>query len=225
MWDGRGKLISRGGIPFQAPKDFTNQLPRGVILDGELWIDRGMFSDTVSVLRTRKSDWGGLIQYKVFDGWDKKNIKNMVYLDRLRWLKTFPIDLVDWWVLDGEVECELSKIISLGGEGLIIRDPSSLYSPGRQSPMKSSILKLKPCLDAEARILAVELSPGRKGSVLVKDSLGCEFRISAGFKDTRTVPPPSVGAVITFSYSERHPDTGIPKHARFVRVREDVDWT
>ncbi len=223
MWNGKGQLLSRGGLVLPAPKSFVEKLPRGIILDGELWIDRGMFSDAVSVIRTR-SDWS-MVKYLTFDAFNR-TVKDYQYIDRLKFLQSIPhVHVIDSWVLpgSGRLELELNNVLASGGEGLVIRDPGCLYTPGRKSPSLSCMLKVKPFQDEEATILSVDLLPGRRGSVLVRDSIGCEFRISAGFRDVAKNFPPRVGSVITFGFSERHPDTKVPKCARFLRERLDSD--
>ncbi|MDH5587209.1 MAG: hypothetical protein OEZ05_11315, partial [Nitrospirota bacterium] len=48
-WDGK-HLISRGGQVFAAPDWFTKSFP-SIPLDGELWIGRGRYEETASVVR------------------------------------------------------------------------------------------------------------------------------------------------------------------------------
>ena len=115
----------------------------------------------------------------------------------------------------------LESIISKGGEGIILRDPGAVYSPGRRSWRLSPILKVKPSLDAEAEIIAVKLKPGRKGSVTVKDLQGRVFKIGSGFRECDFFNPPAVGDVITYGFTSLHADSGIPRFPRFIRIRLD----
>lgn len=225
MWNGKGQLLSRGGLVLPAPKSFIENFPRGVILDGELWIARGMFSDTVSVIRTR-ADWSA-VKFQTFDVFSR-TVRDFSYIDRLSFLETLPhVQTVDQKRLvgSGAIQYTLERVLAEGGEGLVIRDPNAKYSPGRKSAGLSGMLKVKPMQDEEATVLCVDLLPGRRGSVLVKDALGCEFRISAGFRDVGKHAPPAVGAVITFGFSERHPDTRVPKCARYLRERSDIHFS
>ena len=41
LWDGEGTLWSRTGRAIDAPERVTRLLPRGVVIDGELWAGRG----------------------------------------------------------------------------------------------------------------------------------------------------------------------------------------
>lgn len=54
-WDGR-QLRLRGGGTVNAPEYFLAELPQGVALDGELWMGRGRFEETVSVVRRVEPD-------------------------------------------------------------------------------------------------------------------------------------------------------------------------
>lgn len=42
VWDGKATLWTRNGNEVYAPKSFVNSLPRGIALDGELFMGRGM---------------------------------------------------------------------------------------------------------------------------------------------------------------------------------------
>ena len=66
-WDGKGKFLSHQGNRFFAPDWFTKGLPR-IPLDGELWMDRKRFQQTVSIVRRQDGgeQWRG-VKYVVFD--------------------------------------------------------------------------------------------------------------------------------------------------------------
>jgi len=68
IWTG-SELISRNGNKFFAPLWFTEELPAGVMLDGELFIGRNQFQRCVSIVRKQKpvdSEWEQL-RFFVFD--------------------------------------------------------------------------------------------------------------------------------------------------------------
>lgn len=226
MWDGKGSLISRNGNRFRAPKSFTECLPKGIVLDGELWIDRGMFLDTVSVIRTRDV-WTPLVKFMIFDVWSP-SLRKFGYADRVSSLFNIGplgdhVKIVPYHVLRdrNDIPALLKSVLKNGGEGLMIRDPRGLYRGGREAPSKSSILKVKPFIDEEAEVLSVDLSHGRKGSITVRDTTGRVFKIGSGFRDVRSEPPPEVGSMITFGYTSRHADSGIPRFPRYIRTRSD----
>jgi DNA ligase-1 len=114
---------------------------------------------------------------------------------------------------------ELHRIEALGGEGLMIRKPHSLYEAGRSN----TLLKVKPFKDGEATVLGYEPGKGRHkgvmGGVLVRLPSGVEFNVGTGFSDVERRNPPKVGATITFRYTELTED-GKPKCASFVCVRD-----
>ncbi|MFZ1220584.1 MAG: hypothetical protein WAO00_14920, partial [Chthoniobacterales bacterium] len=66
-WDGR-KLWSRKGNLIHAPDYFLAELPRDIVLDGELWIGHGKFEETMSIVRSETPDerWNR-VRYMVFD--------------------------------------------------------------------------------------------------------------------------------------------------------------
>lgn len=61
-------LWSRYWNPIQAPDEWLNQLPERILLDGELYMGRGMFQQTVSATKRMDmtGDWSK-IKYKIFD--------------------------------------------------------------------------------------------------------------------------------------------------------------
>lgn len=60
VWNG-SCLYSRNGNIFHPPKFFTETFPDDILLDGELFLERGEFSETVSIVKK---------QYP-HDGWDR----------------------------------------------------------------------------------------------------------------------------------------------------------
>jgi len=224
LWDGKGNLISRNGKIFKSPKSFTDSLPKGIQLDGELYIDRGMFSDVVSVIRTRPDNWG-MIKYKVFDCICPK-MKNLKFSQRLEFCYSIPhISVIPHSILSehylNEIHNTLSTVMMEGGEGLVIRDPNSKFFPGRKSSSVSPILKIKMHQDDEAKVIACNWIPiTRKGSMIVEDRFGKIFKIGSGLRSSE--PPPTVGSVISFAYNTRNESTGIPRFPRYIRKR--LDW-
>jgi DNA ligase-1 len=232
MWDGRGSLLSRNGLRLNSPKTFTDSLPKGIVLDGELWIDRGMFEDVVSVIRTRPDDWS-LLQFKIFDTYSR-SLAQLTYTDRMLECSKLLIDqpshisIHSVTLLDptaSSIKSHLDQILHLGGEGLVLRDPGAVYSPGRRSSRLSPILKVKPYLDDEAEVLEVNLRSGRRGSIVARDSRGKIFKIGSGFKDIEAEPPPPIGSIISFAYTSRNPSSGKPRFPRYIRQRSDYDFS
>ena len=225
-WDGC-KFLSRQGNTYHAPAWFTAGLP-GVPLDGELWLDRKAFQRTVSIVRRQdQSEHWRQISFVVFDApADAGPFEARQPLLRKMFSGTF---VPYARVLQQErcrgidhLETRLAGIESLGGEGLMFREPGSRYEAGRSS----TLLKVKRFHDAEGRV--VEHLPGRGrhagrlGAVVVELPSGLTFSVGTGFTDAQRRSPPPVGSVITFRYQELT-DRGVPRFPSFVRVRSDAE--
>jgi ATP-dependent DNA ligase len=147
------------------------------------------------------------------------------------------------------VEQEMTKALDLGGEGVVIRNPASIWFPKRHK----DILKYKQTDDDEGRI--VGFTSGRetdKGSkhlgkigALILDykgkRLACagltdeerefasnDMRDYAKSNPDQDMPDGfqgehfKVGQLVTFKYRELS-DDGVPKEARYFRQREDEE--
>ncbi len=51
-WNGE-KLISRNSIDISCPSWFVKDLPKGIKLDGELWMGRENFERTIAILNSK----------------------------------------------------------------------------------------------------------------------------------------------------------------------------
>lgn len=220
-WTGK-QFLSRLGNPYHAPDWFTAGLP-DTPLDGELWIDRGMFQKTVSVVRRQdKSDHWKDVRYVVFDAPANQD----PFEERLKFLQDAitSANFEFTSVLDQE-RCQsdlhlrekLAEIESLGGEGLMLRQPSSLYEVGRSS----TLLKVKTFFDAEATVVDHSAGKGkhkgRLGALIVQLDDGTEFNVGTGFSDAQRESPPEIGSTITFRYQELT-DAGVPRFPSFLRA-------
>lgn len=223
-WDGR-RLMSRQGNLFHAPAWFLDQLPT-TPLDGELWIDRGKFQRTVSIVRRQdKSERWKEIKYLVFDA----PAQDAPFEERMRALcalfaqhKTTVAQLLAHQRCKGlaHLRDELARIEALRGEGLMLREPGSRYAVGRSS----TLLKVKSFRDAEATVIKHQPGKGkhkgRLGAVVARLADGTEFSIGTGFSDAQRASPPPIGSVITFRYQELS-DRGVPRFPSFVRICGD----
>jgi DNA ligase 1 len=223
-WDGR-KLWSRQGNIIHAPDYFLAELPRDVALDGELWIGHGKFEETISIVRSETPDdrWKR-VHFMVFDAPQAKG----AFEQRMQLLRaTFPQD--NRFVRVVVQECcqgvaqllaERDRVVRLGGEGLMLRQPESVYEAGR-SP---TLLKVKPYDDAEATVIAYEPGKGKfagkLGAVRVRTDDGREFSIGSGFTDAQRESPPPVGTVITYRFRGLTAK-GLPRFPSYLRVRQD----
>jgi DNA ligase-1 len=226
-WNGV-QLLTRQGNIIHAPDDFISQLPAEP-LDGELWLGRGQFEQTVAIVRKHQADpqqWQR-IRYMVFD-LPASPLAFEQRLSRLQQLLADPhaaVQLIPQrqYRSQAALQQALQEVLKLGGEGLMLHRSDSLYRPGRHH----DLLKLKPVADAEAVVLGYRPGKGKylglMGSVLVKDQQGQQFYIGSGFSDQQRKTPPAIGSVVSFRHNG-FTANGIPRHARFLRLRADHDF-
>jgi DNA ligase 1 len=224
-WDGQA-FVSRLGNKFFAPDWFIADLPSDA-LDGELWVGRKKFSDTISIVRsgTQSAEWKH-VTYVVFDapgfhGAFEDRIKHAeAVLTKARAPHARFLDHVPCNGFD-HLRQELARVESLGGEGLMLRRPKSMYEVGRSS----SLLKVKTFHDTEARVIGhapgAGKHKGRLGALIVELPDGTKFNVGTGFSDDERENPPAIGAVITFRYQELSKD-GVPRFPSYVGERIDV---
>ncbi len=222
-WDGK-TLLSRNGIPFRPPAAFTHNFPNFAI-EGEIWGGRGSFEQTLSAVKKHGAPDGWLgLEFAIFDVPEASGGT----LQRLKkaqiWFAKNPSKyafVIPQKPLGGkkELQEELSRVESLGGEGLIVRNPNSLYHNGRSG----DILKVKSYYDMEAVVIdhvaGKKKDPDELGSLLVELPNGTRFKIGTGFSDAERRNPPPIGATITFKYYGWY-QSGIPKFPVFLRVRK-----
>jgi len=222
-WDGK-KFLSRQGNEYKAPDWFTAALPPEP-LDGELWLDRGAFQKTVSIVR--RQDRGGAweeIRYVVFDA----PAQTTPFEERMDTLASMlhgvdqHISVLEQTLCQGltQLRDKLARVEALGGEGLMLRQPGSLYHAGRSF----TLLKVKTFHDAEATVLEHQAGKGRHkgrmGALLVELDNGTKFSVGTGFSDKERENPPAIGSQITFRYQELT-KAGVPRFPSYVRQRTD----
>ena len=225
-WDGK-QLWTRGGERVAAPAWFTAPLP-AVPMDGELWAGRGRFADTVSTVRDQtpnEAAWRN-IRFMVFD----LPAQPGDFTTRLAALrKLLPLTVAPWVLpvpqaratTHDDLQALLDKTVRMGGEGLMLHRGSSLYRGERSA----DLLKVKPYEDAEARVLAHVPGrgrhTGRMGALLVETPEGRRFKLGGGFSDAQREQPPAVGTWVSYRFNGTSPG-GLPRFARFLRVRGDI---
>lgn len=226
-WDGR-QLLTRGGNTIAAPAWFNAGWP-AVALDGELWIGRGRFEDTVSTVRQQLPDESAWrrIRFMLFDLPEHPGVfsERLVALQALvnavnqPWLQT--VEQVRGSTHAALMQ-QLDQEVRAGGEGLMLHRAQALYRAQRSD----DLLKVKTHEDAEARVIGHEPGKGRLagmvGALLVETGDGIRFRLGSGLSDTLRQNPPPVGSWVTYRYRGTH-DSGLPRFATLVRVRSDAD--
>ena len=196
--------------------------------------------DTQKNLDALGIDVKGLVDYDFDQTYRllKRDLQETNYL-KLHEQRMLPFSTKD--ALD-IIEEEIHRVTDLGGEGLMIRHPCSMWTPVR-SNMLSKYKKLE---DAEATIIGYRAGLGkhlgRLGSFHVRFGATL-FDLGTGLTDIERVlsndasewagrnpgellpldlvnPSPifPMGTVVTFRFRELT-DDGIPKEARYLRVR------
>ncbi len=224
-WNG-AVFLSRNGNRYVAPAWFTEGFPK-TPLDGELWLGRNRFQQLVSIVRKEQpndDEWRE-VRYMVFDLPDAEG----EFTERLRSLESLvrkvnspTIRLVRQYRLPDHQSLleKLTQVVTAGGEGLMLHRGSSLYRAGRSN----DLLKVKPYLDAEARV--IEHLPGKGkytgllGALLVESAEGKRFRIGTGLSDADRINPPPLGSLITYKY-HGFTDAGVPRFPSYLRVRQE----
>jgi DNA polymerase/3'-5' exonuclease PolX len=259
-WDPeRNLFISRQNKPtFPAPQWFKSALPE-IALDGELFMGRDGFQRMGAARRKEPidEDWFD-IKYYVYDAPDIEAtfeqrynfLRSIMPKVKEHWIKfratlepkfkkvTCPIVLTKQTVVTNmdQMKEYYEKIIEDGAEGIMLKDPSSIYEDKRSNFM----LKYKPSFDAEAVIVDYRPGTGKytgklgafickplinKGNYQVVDEdknhifaiSGMDDNIRENYKKSHPV-----GTIITYEYSGMT-DAGKPRFARYIRIRDDVE--
>jgi DNA ligase-1 len=223
-WNGT-HLLTRQGNLIHSPEWFTKNWPVHA-MDGELWVKRGYFQQTLSCIRKKYIDencWQS-VRFMIFDlpehgSTFTKRISAMQKLTKkvnspyLSMIKQFKLTTLE------QLDKALSKVVKSNGEGLMLHHGSAIYHVGRTA----NVMKLKKHHDAEAIVIAHIEGKGKYqgvlGSIQVKTNEGIIFKIGSGFTDKERHEPPAIGSLITFKYNGKT-QAGIPRFARFFRIRE-----
>ena len=229
-WDGEA-LWTRGGERVAAPVWFTAAWPK-VAMDGELWAGRGQFSKAVSTVRQQTPDdsaWRAM-RFMVFD----LPAQGGTFTERIPPLNGLVSQIDQPWVQavaqfklasHQALQAMLAKTVKNGGEGLMLHRGASLYKGQRTD----DLLKLKIHEDAEARVISHVPGKGKYegklGALLVEmpafeGGPARRFKLGTGFTDAQRQNPPAVGTTVTYRFRGIN-DSGIPRFASFMRVRED----
>lgn len=126
-------------------------------LDGEIIAGDPLAKDAYrrtnsAIMSFDKLDTG--VRFHVFDKWDTLD----KFEDRISHLKSLTLpdfcDLVPTTLLHTmeEIAAYEAELAAMGHEGVILRNPCSIYKFGRGSPTNCELIKLKQFLDAEARV-------------------------------------------------------------------------
>ena len=222
--DGIRCLIQNGIALSRSLKEIRNKYVQTILgvpelsgLDGELIVgtptDTDVYRNTTSNIMREKGE--PKFTFWVFDHF----LKNDVYINRKKELNLFNkhmpkiIKILGSQVINNMEELKEYEMdcLSIGYEGVILRDPDAMYKHGRSTAKEGGLIKVKRFSDSEARILAMEeqmknnnekkvnelgrgqrsshkanKSPkGTLGALVVKDVYsGVQFNIGTGFTDS-----------------------------------------
>lgn len=219
-WDGN-KLLTRSGKVIHAPKWFTKEYPPFEI-DGELWSKREDFENISSIVRdkTPSKEWNQIKHY-IFE---VPNAKGGL-LERLsavkpyenKYIKILPqVKIKD----KAHQKAFLRDIEDKGGEGIVVRDPNTLYINKRTS----KALKVKSFKDTECKITGYTNGTGKFtgkiGAIICQLPNKIEFKIGSGMDDKFRNNPAKVGTTITFKY-QNITKYGKPRFPIYLRIREN----
>ncbi len=238
-----GVAYSRNMKPI--PNKFVQEYFKAHCLhgfDGELMI-AGDFNKVQSSIMSIEGTPD--FEYHVFDVFD---IPNRFFSSRLGTLtarsKVSRVKQVEQAKVfnSADAMAHYDHCIANGYEGTILRHPDGKYKYGRSTLKQQWMLKLKPSLDAEAKVLDVlpllrnlDTSSNKKenmvavpmlGSLQV-EAFGVVFSIGSGFDDAQRTEywrnrEDLVGKIVTFKYQELSA-YGVPRFPVFKGFRNPGD--
>jgi len=201
-WDGH-KLYNRTGGEMKPPKEFIDQLPQGIPIDGELWTS--YCSQHLVNKLIHQGVWDR-VKYMVFDAPGHKG----TFEERMEFLKenikpNLPqVKLVELKKCEGKHHMikSVDDLVVTGGEGIILRQPGSPYTIGRCQ----ALLKVKPqqaerCVVIDTEKIEIDAKGmDKRKNLLVKNKLGRSYHLR--FKvSQRTFPFVALNSVISVRYS------------------------
>jgi DNA ligase-1 len=173
--------------------------------------------------------WQG-IKYCIFD----VPIDGMPFEQRLQkakdWFAEHPSPYVE--ILE-QIPCtgpehlqdELAKELALGGEGMMLRTPGSMYEHRRSGVL----LKVKEMDDDDAIVRGYTKGEGKYnvtgmiGALDAELPSGMHVSVGSGLTDADRAHPPAIGSIITIKH-QGFTDEGSLRFPIFQRVRTDVTW-
>jgi len=148
FWDGECFRTKESWAVIDAPSYMSEGLPRGQAIDGELWANRGTFEmvrQLVQYKRAASADWSR-VRFMAFDA---PCTVSRSFEERQEQLAALlanagpHAELVQHWKCASRdaMLSDFKRVLSLGGEGLMLRKPGHFYAFGRSNAW----LKVKPC--------------------------------------------------------------------------------
>lgn len=234
---------SNNPVPFMDHLDqecyqLLSYLPRGTILDGELYkfgMDFDSISQRCSVGRKERHPNSEAIDYWIFDiiteqpmpYYDRYNMLCEAYNQCGNMHKLLVMPFYSCYGSMDSIEEHLIEATKLGYEGLMIKNLTSNYVHGRTS----NILKVKKFIDEEAIIVSVTSGAGTESGcalfILYDNLTNKQFPVRPqGTFDQRrywfTNPHTVIGRFYTFKYFGKRVAGQLPRFPIGVRFRDEL---
>ncbi|MGF1683844.1 DNA ligase [Photobacterium minamisatsumaniensis] len=228
QWNGENLQTRRGNL-IHAPGWFTANFPKNRSFEGELWLGRDQFQALSKiVLDDVPSDelWRK-VTFHVFDSSSIKGPFKIRYQALSQQIPTLESPYIH--VILQQQIASLDALLKLldevekqGGEGLMLQHQANDYRSGKTD----GFFKLKNYHDSEATVIGYVEGEGKYtgklGSVWVLTANNIKFKIGSGFSDAERESPPPLGSIIQFRHNG-FTDSGIPRFARYIRMRPTPD--
>lgn len=217
FWDTKN-FKSRNGNIFHLPQKIKTQMPKNIHLDGEIYIDKYSF-EKLSILKKNVINEKECenMKFYLFDlpkvkceYKDKINKMKMIsqqYPYFIRYVEQIPMKN------NKKIKNVFRKYIENDCEGVILRNPSSIYTKGRSK----NLVKLKPMIDDEATIVGYNLNENndlKSFKCKYKNNIINVYGLSQQLK--KNYKRHKINDKITFQYSGLS-NSGIPKYPRYKR--------
>lgn len=221
IWTGT-QFVTRNYLPIVTPQFFIDKMPKDICLDGELWCGKNNF-EACGLFRRKhitESDWKN-VEYLVFDIvlLDVPFERRMQVLKDLQSTNLYKFSVVEHIKVETmeQVDEYLKQVLSQNGEGLMFREPNSLYEPKRSK----TLLKMKIFNDLECEIIGYNMGQGKYTNKL--GSFVCKYKdvvfnvsgVTDDVRDTYLTTHP-IGTVITIKYND-FTKSNIPRFPRYFR--------
>lgn len=218
-WNGK-ELLTKNGNKIFIPDNIIKNYPP-FHLDGELWTKRDDFENIQNIVldKTPTKQWNQ-ISYNIFEVPNQKGdfYQRIQVLEK--WLKNNNNSNIK---IIKQTKCKnkkhlnlyLKSLINKKAEGVIIKDPKSLYFKGKNG----KILKVKKFHDMEGKVIGINYKNNKFKSLKIELSNGIRFNLGGGFSKEEKINHPKVSDIITFKYYS-FTKYGKPKFASFLRVRK-----
>lgn len=239
VWDGE-KLYSRLGNAFSVT-EIKAALPKGIVLDGELYIPGGISSDVTTALG--KDGDKGKLKYIVYDvlAYGGNDLLGWSWEDRRTCLDSMPLSsdkvsvstvYVDKFGLN-DYSAAMDFIKGNNIEGVMLKNVHALYLPGKRP--SNNWWKVKRALTYDVIILSFSEGKGKYAGLVGSINFGlykegkltfcgsCSGMDDAMRKRMAENKEKFIGRVMEIHAMQREEKTGFFRHPTFKQLRDEGD--